>query len=90
MPDGPVEVEKPWPRKNPVLAEQDRNRKGVLLLVVDNLSSPLSRFEIGVFYMPTLYYFSLDVRNLRIVIVPVGRLPGRNNSCMDRMDIELS
>jgi hypothetical protein len=70
MRDGPVEVEKPWlwVRKNPVLAKQE-SWKGVLPLVVDNAKFlSLFRLEIGVFYMPTLYYISLDLRNIvRIV-----------------------
>lgn len=82
MLDGLVEVENPWPwtRKKRIRCWPNRNRgKASFLLMADDakflLSLSLSRLEIGVIYMPTLYYFSLDLRNIvRIVIVPVGSL----------------
>jgi len=79
MADGPAEVEKSLAAEESGAGQKQESWKGVLPLVVDDakfsLSLSLSCLEIGVVYMPTVYYFSLDLRNIvRIVIVRVGSL----------------
>jgi hypothetical protein len=75
--DGPAEVEKSLAAEESGAGQKQESWKDVLPLVVDDakFSLSLSCLEIGVVYMPTVYYFSLDLRNIvRIVIVRVGSL----------------